>query len=176
MTRLTPLCAVAAALLMSLSACGSDSSDSDAPASFTVFPNSATQGAQPSPSLERSVETPPEAEPPAPSADAMDPPAVEGLLAPAQTVCGEVQGTDGGSMQVVAWHDNTSCDVGVETMAYYIMAIREDRVKSNSMSWQSKDGWYCFRAEDDLICSSTGITEEPASRGSGVVTATPTAE
>ncbi|WP_290186680.1 hypothetical protein [Corynebacterium glaucum] len=40
------------------------------------------------------------------------------------------------------------------------------------MTWQSEDGWYCFRDQDDPICNSTDLTGVPALRGPEVVMAT----
>ena len=169
MTRLAFLCAVTVALLLPLSACGSDSSDSDASASFTAIPTTITENAESEPSSEQTVEISAEEKAPAEEAPTADD---EGLIADALTVCGEVQGSDGGSVEVVAVQDNTTCLIGVETMAYYIMAIKEGRVEGSAMMWTSDDGWYCFRDQEDPICSSTDLNGVPAKRGSGVVMAT----
>lgn len=156
-------------LLLPLSACGSDSSDSDASASFTAITTTASEDVESDAPSEQAAETSTEENDSEVAARATDD---EGFIADALTVCGEVQGSDGGSVEVVAVQDNTTCLIGVETMAYYIMAIKEGRVEGSAMTWTSDDGWYCFRDQEDPICSSTDLTGVPAKRGSGVVMAT----
>lgn len=170
MTRLASLCAVAAALLLPLSACGSDSSDSDASASFTAIP-STTESAQTDSSPAHSAETPTEEEATTKTTDVRNSEGDPQAIAAADQVCGEVQGTDGSSVEVRAIQDGTSCDIGILTMAYYIMAINEGRTEGSAATWMSEDGWYCLRDEGERICSAADITGTPAARGSGAVKA-----
>ncbi|WP_133064868.1 hypothetical protein [Corynebacterium hadale] len=100
----------------------------------------------------------------------------------AGNVCGTVESSMGGSYQIVALEDGTTCDSALAAMRGYVDAYRNGAVEGQAGFWTAPNGWGCangwflpgdeqIRANAKNTCSASDRAGNPAQEGSGAVVA-----
>lgn len=93
-------------------------------------------------------------------------------------VCGSVESSMGGTYQIVALEDGTTCDIAVEVMRGYVNAWTSGGIEGSAGFWTAPNGWGCasgyilpgdedIRANAKNTCSDSDPAGRPASEGSG---------